>query len=88
MWGKRKADCYLSCNILESGLTCKIGTDYSKLSTSLDKVSLEFQTLISEIRQYFLLKNVSSFRMAKASLMILTKNISVFGWLSSRIPLS
>ena len=43
--------------------------DCSKLTTSLVNGSLKFQTLISEIRQYFLLKNCVS-----------TKNISVFGY--------
>ena len=43
-------------------------------------VSLKFQTLISEIRQYFLLKNVRSFCSAKASLTFSIKNISVFAY--------
>ena len=33
------------------------GPGCSKLTTSLVNVSLKFQTVISEIRQYFLLKN-------------------------------
>ena len=33
----------------------------SKLTTSLVNISLKFQTLISEIRQYFWLKNVRRF---------------------------
>ena len=51
----------------------------SKLTTSLVNVSLKFQMLISEICQYFLLKNVRSFCSAKASLIFSTKNVSVFG---------
>ena len=57
------------------------GPGYSKLTTSLVNVSLKFQTLISEIRQYVLLKkNVRSFYNTKASLIFSTKNISVFGY--------
>ena len=44
----------------------------SKLTTSLVNVSLKFQTLISNICQYFLLENVRSFCNAK--------NIGVFGY--------
>ena len=39
-----------------------------------------FQTLISQIHQYFLLKNVKSFCNAKAFLIFSTKNFSVFGY--------
>ena len=42
-------------------LTQNPGPGCSKLTTSLVNVSLKFQTLISEICQYFLLKNVRSF---------------------------
>ena len=56
------------------------GPGCSKLTTSLVNVSLKFQTLISEICQYFLLKNQRSFCSAKASLIFSTKNISVFGY--------
>ena len=49
------------------------GPDCLKLTTSLINVSLKFQTLISQIYQYFLLKNVS----AKASFIFSTK-ISVY----------
>ena len=44
------------------------GPGCSKLTTSLVNVSLKFQTLISEIRQYFLLKKLLSF---------VTKNINL-----------
>ena len=49
---------------------------------SLVNVSLKFQTLISEICQYFFCwKNVSSFCSAKASLIFFsTKKIRVFGY--------
>ena len=53
------------------------GPGCSKLTTSLVNISLKFKTLISEICQYFLLKNVRSFRSAKASLIYSTKTISV-----------
>ena len=58
--------------------TCKSGPNCSKLTTSLVNVMLKFQMLVSEICQYFLLKNVRSFCSAKASLIFSTKNISVF----------
>ena len=43
-------------------------------------VLLKFQTLISEICQYFLLKKCEKLCSAKASLIFLTKNISVYGY--------
>ena len=46
------------------------GPGYSKLTTLLVKDLLDFQKLISQICQYFLLKNVRS----------LTKKFSVFGF--------
>ena len=58
------------------------GPGCSKLTTSLVNVSLKFQTLISNICQYFLLQNVRSFCSAKASLIFSTKNISVFGYIA------
>ena len=57
--------------------SCKSGPGCSKLTTSLVNVSLTFQTLISQIRQYFWLKKCEN---AKASLILSTKNISVFGY--------
>ena len=57
------------------------GPGFSKLTTSLVNVSsLKFQTLISQIYQYFCWKNVRSFCSAKASLIFSTKNISVVGY--------
>ena len=52
----------------------------SKLTTSLVNVSLKFQTLISQICQYFCWKNVRSFCSAKAFLIFSTKNITFFGY--------
>ena len=52
----------------------------SKLTTSLVNVSLNFQKLISQICQYFLLKKVRSFCIAKASLIFFNKNFSVLGY--------
>ena len=56
------------------------GPGCSKLTTLLVNVLLKFQTLISQICQYFLLKNVRSFCIAKASLTFSIKNIGVFGY--------
>ena len=47
------------------------GPDCSKLTTSLVNISLKFQTLISQISQYFLLKKKCV--MLKASLIFSTK---------------
>ena len=76
-WKKRKI--ILKSSLLP--LSCQsTGPGCSKLTTSLVKVSLKFQTLISQICQYFLLKkNVRSFCSAKASHVFSTKNFSVFG---------
>ena len=49
----------------------KAGPGYSKLTRSLINVSLQFQTLISNIRQYFLLKKGE--KLAKASLIFSTR---------------
>ena len=38
------------------GIACRTGAGCSKLTTALVNVSLKFQMLISQIRQYFLLK--------------------------------
>ena len=50
------------------------GPGCSKLTTSLVNVSLKFQTVISLIRQYFLLKKCEKLYIAKASLIFATKN--------------
>ena len=65
-------ECLHSCKLKKksSGLGC------SKLTTSLVNVSLKFQTLISQICHYFLLKKCKS---AKAFLIFFNKKISVFG---------
>ena len=73
-WGK-VLKIFQPSNIWIKPLT---GTGCSKLTTSLVNVSLKFQTLISEICQYFCWKNVWSFCSAKASLIFSTKNISIF----------
>ena len=51
----------------------------SKLRTLLVNIWLKFQTLISEICQYFILKKKSGKQNAKAFLIFSTKNSSVFG---------
>ena len=56
------------------------GPGCSKLTTSLVNVSLKFQSLISNICQYILLKNVRSFCSAKASPNFSIKNINGFGY--------
>ena len=56
------------------------GPGCSKLTTSLVNGSLKFQMLISDIRQYFLSKNVRSFCNAKATLIFSIENFSVFGY--------
>ena len=47
------------------------------LTTSLVNVSLNFQRLRSEIRQYFLLKKCEKFLHCKSFFHFLTKNISI-----------
>ena len=61
---------------------CSPGPGCSKLTTSLVNEALKFQTLISQICQYFLLKNCEKLLQcsAKASLIFSTKNFSVFGY--------
>ena len=54
--------------LFENKLLLSPGPGCSKLTTSLVNVSLKFQTLISQICQYFLLKKCT------------TKNIGVFGY--------
>ena len=52
-------------------MSWRSGPSCSKLTTSLVIISLKFQTLISQIRQYFLLKKYEK-------LIFSTKNITVF----------
>ena len=61
----------LSVKVKMSGPGC------SKLTMSLVNVSLKFQTLISQIHQFFF---VEKKREKFASLIFSTKNISVFGY--------
>ena len=56
--------------------TTRPGPCCSKLMMSLFNISLKFQTLISNIRQYFFVEKCS----AKASLIFSTENVSVFGY--------
>ena len=64
----------LTCSEIVFGACCL------KLMTSLVNVALKFQTLISEIWQYFLLKKYEKLLHAKASLILSTKNIGVIGY--------
>ena len=72
--------------IVESHNTASVclyrpGPSCSKLTTLLVYVSLQFQTLISEICQYFLLKKCEKLlQCAKASHVFSTKSISVFSY--------
>ena len=54
--------------------------DCSKLTMSLVNISLKFQTLISEICQYFLLKKCEKLLHCKSFSHFFNKNISVFGY--------
>ena len=56
------------------------GPGCSKLTMSLVNVSLKFQTLISVIRQYFLLKKSEKLLQCKSFSHFFHKNISVFGF--------
>ena len=70
------------CSVMIFFIWWRSGLGCSKLTTSLVNISLKFQTLISEIFQYFLLKKCEKLLhcSAKASLIFSTKNISVFGY--------
>ena len=63
------------------------GSGCSKLTTPLGNVLFKFQTLISQIRQYFCWKNVRSFCSAKASLIFFNKKYQCV-WLQSRKTLN
>ena len=52
----------------------------SKLTTSLVNLSLNFQKLISQICQYFLLKKCEKLLHCKSFFIFSTKNFSVFGY--------
>ena len=56
------------------------GPGCSKLTTSLVNVSLKFEMFISEIRQYFLLKNCEKLLHCKSFSHFFNKNITVFGY--------
>ena len=70
------------CNYYSSITTTeyKSGPGCSKLTKSLVNVSLKFQTLISEIWQYFLSKKCEKLLQCKSFFHFSTKNISVFGY--------
>ena len=56
------------------------GAGCSKLTTSLVNASLKFQTLISQICQYFLSKKFEKLLHCKSFSHFSIKNISVFGY--------
>ena len=56
------------------------GPSCSKLTTSLVNVSLKFQTFISQICQYILLKKYEKLLHCKSFSHFFNKNISVFGY--------
>ena len=60
--------------------TCAPGPGCSKLTMSLVNVSLKFQTLISNICQYFLLKNCEKLLQCKSFSHFFNKNICGFGY--------
>ena len=64
----------------ESSVSQTTGHGCSKLTTSLVNVSLKFQTLISEICQYILLKKCEKLLHCKSFSHFFNKNISVFGY--------
>ena len=75
---------YLSLVCLEGDRLFKLKAlswpSCSKLTTSLVNETLKFQTLISQICQYFLLKKkYEKLLQCKSSSHFSTKNISVFG---------
>ena len=59
--------------------TLRTRASCSKLTTSLVNVSLKFQTVVSEIRQYVLLKKSEAFALQKLLSFFSTKIFSVFG---------
>ena len=73
-----KAPYYFSAKILTPLILS--GPGCSKLTTSLVNVSLKFQTLLSEIFQYFLLKKCEKLLQCKRFSHFFNKNFSVFGY--------
>ena len=65
---------YMLDKVQSPGLSC------SKLTTSLVNLSLNFQTLICNICQYFLLKKCEKLLHGKSFSHFSTKNISVFDY--------
>ena len=68
------------CKALDKVPHKRPGPSCSKLTTSLVNVSLKFQTLISQICQYFLLKKCEKLLQCKSFSHFFNKNISVFGY--------
>ena len=68
------------------GMACLLSKAYSsgpgcsKLTTSLFNVSLKFQTLLSQICHYFLLKKFEKLLQCKSFSHFLNKNISVLDY--------
>ena len=67
----RNCTCYNSLHKLWQACTisyicCRTGPSFSKLTTSLVNVSLKFQTLISQMYQYFLLKKCEKLLQCKS----------------------
>ena len=58
----------------------RAGPGCSKLTMSLVNISLKFQTLISNLCQYFLLKKCEKLLQCKSFSHFLTKSMSVFGY--------
>ena len=66
--------------VANSAYQCKSGPGCSKLTTSLVNEPLNFQTLISQICQYFFMKNCEKLLQCKSFSHFFNKNISVFGY--------
>ena len=78
--GKQRVLCSANFSMtLQTGIlsTETSGPGSSKLTMSLVNISLKFQSVISNIHQFFVEKSVRSFCSAKASLIFSTK-ISVY----------
>ena len=70
----------LTNDLVKATILRKTGPGCSKLTTSLVNVSLKFQTLISEICQYFLLKKCEKLLQCKSFSHFFNKKYQCF-WL-------
>ena len=72
----------LASHTKSTGKQCRSrsGPGCSELTTSLVNVSLNFQTLISQICQYFLWEKFEKLLQCKSFSHFFNKNISVFGY--------